>query len=439
EVTAHFKVTLIGIDMPPGERAQYEGLTKIIGERVRILTEQYAVPTTPQHSFMRAVTDLAGDNRSDGQAIARAFLAAVSERKQLLSISPAKRAAVATLASAMKVAHGSLVFTETIATAERIADELHDQGLRVDTVHSSQSSGERRSALREFSSRRLDVVVAPKVLDEGIDVPEADLAVIVSASSSRRQMIQRMGRVLRRKADDRLARFAILYLRGTNEDPTSGAHEAFLTEVLGVADTKAYYHLPDQTDAAVADLCAFSRQSVVLPARRPGDPTRTRTTIRTRDDEESAVAFYGVSERGMLQPSVPPPRPPFGVASVLACSGVRSEPARTEPDASIGRRDRIREAFRRSRITPVSRAELREFDSLWDSLARFSDPVLRRAIELQSPVGAMERLAIGLERRIAEIEQAGRRSAAMAEVKQAGRTASAAPQRYERRRPQRTR
>ena len=45
-------------------------------------------------------------------------------------------------------------------------------------------------------------------------------------------MIQRMGRNLRRKPDGRAARFIVLHITGTGEDPATGAHEAFLDEVL---------------------------------------------------------------------------------------------------------------------------------------------------------------------------------------------------------------
>ena len=48
-------------------------------------------------------------------------------------------------------------------------------------------------------------------------------------------MIQRMGRVLRRKKDQRLAKFAILYVKDTSEDPKNGAHGAFLETILPVA------------------------------------------------------------------------------------------------------------------------------------------------------------------------------------------------------------
>ena len=66
-------------------------------------------------------------------------------------------------------------------------------------------------------------------------------------------MIQRMGRVLRRKPDGRRARFVIVYVEGTIEDPARGAHEGFLDEVTGVAD--AVRRFPDgSTSDAV---CSF--------------------------------------------------------------------------------------------------------------------------------------------------------------------------------------
>ncbi|HUG84999.1 MAG TPA: helicase-related protein, partial [Euzebya sp.] len=79
------------------------------------------------------------------------------------------------------------------------------------------------------------VVVAPRVLDEGVDVPDAELAVVLAAFRTRRQMIQRLGRVLRLKADGRAARLIVVFAIDTREDPAMGAQEDFLAEVTGVA------------------------------------------------------------------------------------------------------------------------------------------------------------------------------------------------------------
>jgi superfamily II DNA or RNA helicase len=50
------------------------------------------------------------------------------------------------------------------------------------------------------------LIVTSKVLDEGVDVPEASIGIILSGSGSRREFIQRLGRILRPKR-----KAAILY------------------------------------------------------------------------------------------------------------------------------------------------------------------------------------------------------------------------------------
>lgn len=64
---------------------------------------------------------------------------------------------------------------------------------------------------------------APRILDEGIDVPDADLGVVMASNRSRRQMIQRLGRVLRRRGG-KIARFVVLYAEGSVEDPLASGH-----------------------------------------------------------------------------------------------------------------------------------------------------------------------------------------------------------------------
>jgi superfamily II DNA/RNA helicase len=342
---------------------------------------------------------------------------------------------VATIARSMKAATGTLVFTESIATAEMVADDLYDQGLRADTVHSGQGPSERHDVLADFRARRLDVVVAPRVLDEGIDVPEADLAVIVAASKTRRQMIQRMGRVLRRKSDDRLARFAIFYLRDTNEDPACGAHEAFLGEVVSVADQVSRYCLPEQRGAVLADLSTFSRSTTVLPARRVGEAERTDRQLHQSDEDVPAAAFYGLQAQRASELRACRHVPPSRQTSDSTHTSAIADPA---PDLSRDRQVRIKERFRRSRPI-VSSAELHEFDGQWPVLARFSDQVLLRAFELRTPLSSMHGQAAALQARMDEIAEAGRRAAEMVDVRKAEQQRAYVAPAHKRRRPQRQR
>ena len=85
-----------------------------------------------------------------------------------------------------------LVFTQDNHTAYAIARELlvypitHEIGRR-----------ERARVLARFRSGAISVLVSAQVLDEGLDVPEAEIAIIVGGSASARRHVQRIGRVLR--------------------------------------------------------------------------------------------------------------------------------------------------------------------------------------------------------------------------------------------------
>jgi superfamily II DNA or RNA helicase len=68
----------------------------------------------------------------------------------------------------------------------------------VPTILSHTGKRERLAVLDGFCEARFPVIVANRVLDEGVDVPEAKVAVVVGGQSSTRQAKQRLGRILRR-------------------------------------------------------------------------------------------------------------------------------------------------------------------------------------------------------------------------------------------------
>jgi superfamily II DNA or RNA helicase len=80
---------------------------------------------------------------------------------------------------------------------------------------------ERRDVLEGFKSGRYNVVVTSRVLDEGVDIPDAELGIIMSGTGSGRELIQRLGRILRPKPDGRRARLVEIVSRHTRETNTS--------------------------------------------------------------------------------------------------------------------------------------------------------------------------------------------------------------------------
>ncbi len=105
----------------------------------------------------------------------------------------------------------AVVFHEQIAAADVITRALSDRGHRVAAYHSGIGTHIRQDNLRRFRRGQIDTLVTCRALDEGINVPDASLAVIVASTASTRQRIQRLGRVLRPSAGKERAEIFTIY------------------------------------------------------------------------------------------------------------------------------------------------------------------------------------------------------------------------------------
>ena len=90
----------------------------------------------------------------------------------------------------------AIVFHEQIEAAEIFVTFKAD-GHRVAAYHSRLGPSLRQDNLRMFRRGEIDVLVTCRALDEGINVPDASVAIITASTASTRQRIQRLGRVLR--------------------------------------------------------------------------------------------------------------------------------------------------------------------------------------------------------------------------------------------------
>jgi superfamily II DNA or RNA helicase len=121
----------------------------------------------------------------------RRALAAWRRSRKLVAFTEAKQAALARLLAEHQ---GSrlLVFTGDNDTAYRIAREHCIMPITRDI-----GRVERREALGRFRTGELGALVSAQVLNEGIDVPDAETAVLVGGRLGTREYLQRVGRLLR--------------------------------------------------------------------------------------------------------------------------------------------------------------------------------------------------------------------------------------------------
>jgi superfamily II DNA or RNA helicase len=104
-----------------------------------------------------------------------------------------------------------IVFTENKKQAKEFNAIINTKGYQSAIYNTDLDATEREENLNNFKSGNLNVLVSCTALDEGFDMPEADGAMILSASSSKRQRIQRMGRVLRITANKQNALIVTVY------------------------------------------------------------------------------------------------------------------------------------------------------------------------------------------------------------------------------------
>jgi len=201
---AEYKVKTVHVPLSPEEKKEYDFCyaryrSFLSGQGVRIRSAadyQRFVLRTGRDP--KARTALLSRNRA--MDIAQNSSSKVGYLKKLLSDNPEDK---------------TLIFTRHNKLVYRISKEL-----LIPAITHQTSKQERVVILDGFRSGVFRRIVTSRVLDEGVDVPDASMAVILSGSGSSRQYIQRLGRILR-KSEDKQARLFELVSKDTSEVYTS--------------------------------------------------------------------------------------------------------------------------------------------------------------------------------------------------------------------------
>ena len=199
---AHYRTERLRFDLTPEERAQYESnhATYMGFVRERRLPKRYGPGW---------LIELMRLSSSDAQA-RRAFLA----RQRLLHLLAHAQGRLYLLETLLReyITERVLIFTEQNALAYTIASRYLIPAITHET-----NAAERKHVLDGFQAGHYRVIVTSRVLNEGIDVPEAKVAIVLGGTSGTREYVQRLGRVLR-KADNKQAVLVEVIARKTVEE-----------------------------------------------------------------------------------------------------------------------------------------------------------------------------------------------------------------------------
>ena len=143
----------------------------------------------------------------------------IQKRKQLLGLAESKVAAVAriVLMEAQSPDFKAIIFSEFIENAEHVRLQLEIVGFNAGIYHSGITRQQRVEVIDAFRTDKINVLISCKALEEGLNVPNANLGIIVGGSGVKRQIIQRLGRILRH-LPGKTARLYQVYVAGTQDE-----------------------------------------------------------------------------------------------------------------------------------------------------------------------------------------------------------------------------
>jgi superfamily II DNA or RNA helicase len=90
------------------------------------------------------------------------------------------------------------IYKDSNTQLEKVNELLLEMGIINVKYTQSESSNERKRAISLFKKGTVDTLIAIKCLDEGVNIPEIQQAIILSSSTNPREFVQRRGRLLRK-------------------------------------------------------------------------------------------------------------------------------------------------------------------------------------------------------------------------------------------------
>jgi len=171
-----------------------------------------AVMYSRLRNSLSRIASLAAEERDEEEyeIHLRALLSTLNRIKQLLSECPSK------IMKAVEVLEGvrerTLVFSESVRSIEKLRGELEKRGVPAGVFHYMERN---LDAIRRWG-RDYNILLSCRALEEGIDIPECGVGLVISGGLSTRQVVQRVGRLLRPRKG-KIAKLYVLVALGTFE------------------------------------------------------------------------------------------------------------------------------------------------------------------------------------------------------------------------------
>lgn len=236
QTVCQYDIYHIELSFQSEEREEYEELS----ERMLFLYRKL-IKTCPflsnrsQKELFDELRRLAGGQNRKTAKMAASYMTLSYKRKSLVCLASARIACACDLIGRLNRKEKILVFGERISQAEELYGLLQEQyPQKVGRYHSKMGQQANKNVLERFRVGDIRILVACKSLDEGVDIPDVSIGIILSGTSTQRQRIQRLGRLIRQKEGKSRAALYYLHIAETSEDvcylPDAGERHIFELE-----------------------------------------------------------------------------------------------------------------------------------------------------------------------------------------------------------------
>lgn len=149
--------------------------------------------------------------------MAKAWFLNVRKRKLLLSFAENKLLTAVNLITKKFPNERIMIFSETIDSIKKLKDMLELQGTKSKIIDSKITSSNRQKILDQWG---LDFypLLSIHTLEIGFDIPQVRIEIILATTSNMNQVIQRIGRVIRKHEGKDLALIYVIYISDTKDD-----------------------------------------------------------------------------------------------------------------------------------------------------------------------------------------------------------------------------
>ncbi|MDW0149058.1 MAG: DEAD/DEAH box helicase family protein [Nitrososphaeraceae archaeon] len=176
--------------------------------------------------------------------MAKAWFLNIRKRKLLLSCAENKLLSALNLITKKFPNEKIMIFSETIDSISKLRDMLELEGTKAMIIDSNTNSRKRQSILNQWG-REFYPLLSVHTLEIGFDIPQVRIEVILATTSNMNQVIQRIGRVIRKQEGKDLALIYVIYVSDTKDDKI---HDIVKKAITTTSTTKSLQKYEEDED-----------------------------------------------------------------------------------------------------------------------------------------------------------------------------------------------